>query len=81
MSRVRADSVIMASKIQREIGIDAMPHICCRDKNTNAIRSSLIGSHIENIRNVLAITGDPVSDASKVQTKSVFNLNSFKLIE
>lgn len=81
MSRVRADSVIMASKIQREIGIDAMPHIYCRDKNTNAIRSSLIGSHIENIRNVLAITGDPVSDASKVQTKSVFNLNSFKLIE
>lgn len=81
MSRVRADSTIIASKIQREIGIDAMPHICCRDKNTNAIRSSLIGSHIENIRNVLAITGDPVSDASKVQTKSVFNLNSFRLIE
>ena len=81
MSRVRADSAIIASKIQREIGIDAMPHICCRDKNTNAIRSTLIGAHIENIRNVLAITGDPVSDASKVQTKSVFNLNSFKLIE
>jgi len=81
MSRVRSDSTIIASKIQREIGIDAMPHICCRDKNTNAIRSSLIGSHIENIRNVLAITGDPVSDASKVQTKSVFNLNSFRLIE
>lgn len=81
MSRVRADSTIIASKIQREIGIDAMPHICCRDKNTNAIRSSLIGSHIENIRNILAITGDPVSDVSKVQTKSVFNLNSFRLIE
>lgn len=81
MSRVRADSAIIASKIQREVGIDAMPHICCRDKNTNAIRSSLIGAHIENIRNVLAITGDPVSDASKIQTKSVFNLNSFKLIE
>lgn len=81
MSRVRADSAIIASKIQREVGIDVMPHICCRDKNTNAIRSSLIGAHIENIRNVLAITGDPVSDASKIQTKSVFNLNSFKLIE
>ena len=81
MSRVRADSVIIASKIQREIGIDSMPHICCRDKNTNAIRSSLIGGHIENIRNILAITGDSISDASKVETKSVFNLNSFKLIE
>jgi len=81
MSKVRADSTIIASKIKREIGIEAMPHICCRDKNTNAIRSSLIGSHIEDIRNVLAITGDPISDASKVETKSVFNLNSFRLME
>ncbi len=81
MSKVRADSAIISSKIKREIGIEAMPHICCRDKNTNAIRSSLIGSHIENIRNILAITGDPISDASKVETKSVFNLNSFRLME
>lgn len=81
MSKVRADSTIIASKIKREVGIEAMPHICCRDKNTNAIRSSLIGSHIEDIRNVLAITGDPISDASKVETKSVFNLNSFRLME
>lgn len=81
MSKVKADSAIISAKIKREIGIEAMPHICCRDKNTNAIRSTLIGSHIEDIRNILAITGDPVSDASKVETKSVFNLNSFRLIE
>lgn len=81
MSKVRADSAIIAAKIKREIGIEAMPHLCCRDKNTNAIRSTLIGSHVENIRNVLAITGDPISDASKVEAKSVFNLNSFKLME
>lgn len=81
MSKVRADSVLISSKIKREIGIESMPHMCCRDKNTNAIRSSLIGAHIEEIRNILAITGDPISDASRVETKSVFNLNSFKLID
>ena len=80
MSKVRVDSTILATKIKREIGIDAMPHICCRDKNTNAIRSGLMGAHIENIRNVLALTGDPMSDINKVEAKSVFNLNSFKLI-
>lgn len=81
MSKVRADSTMIAAKIKRELEIEVMPHICCRDKNTNAIRSSLIGSHIEDIRNVLAITGDPISDASKIETKSVFNLNSFRLME
>ncbi|WP_294153552.1 bifunctional homocysteine S-methyltransferase/methylenetetrahydrofolate reductase [uncultured Clostridium sp.] len=81
MSKVRADSVLISSKIKREVGIESMPHMCCRDKNTNAIRSSLIGAHIEEIRNVLVITGDPVSDGSRIETKSVFNLNSFKLIQ
>lgn len=81
MSKVRADAMLISSKAKREAGIEAMPHVCCRDKNTNAIRSALIGGHIENLRNVLAITGDPISDATRLEAKSVFNLNSFKLIE
>ncbi len=81
MSRVRADSLIIASKIRREIGIEVMPHICCRDKNTNAIRSGIMGNYIDDIRNILCLTGDPVSDASAPNTKSVFNLNSFRLLE
>ncbi|MBC8061452.1 MAG: bifunctional homocysteine S-methyltransferase/methylenetetrahydrofolate reductase [Clostridiaceae bacterium] len=81
MSKVRVDATIIAAKIKREIGIDAMPHVCCRDKNINAIRSGTLAAHIEGIRNILAITGDPVSDLDKVGIKNVFNLNSFKLIE
>ncbi|WP_234124783.1 bifunctional homocysteine S-methyltransferase/methylenetetrahydrofolate reductase [Clostridium hydrogenum] len=81
MSKVRVDSVVIASKIKREIGIDVMPHICCRDKNVNAIRSSLLAANIEDIRNVLAVTGDPVTGIEGVKAKSVFNLNSFRLIE
>lgn len=81
MSKVRVDSVVIASKIKREIGIDAMPHICCRDKNINAIRSSMLAANIEGIRNILAVTGDPVSAIEGIKAKSVFNLNSFRLIE
>lgn len=81
MSKVRVDSVMIAAKIKREIGIDTMPHLCCRDKNINALRSSVLAAHIEGIRNILAVTGDPVSSIEKMEIKSVFNLNSFKLIE
>lgn len=81
MSKVRVDSIVIASKIKREIGIDVMPHICCRDKNINAIRSSILAANIEGIRNILAVTGDPVSGAEEIKAKSVFNLNSFRLIE
>lgn len=77
----RVDSLMVASKIKREVGVDVLPHICCRDKNSNAIRSGLLAAHIENVRNVLAVTGDPIAEVDRINTKSVFNLNSFKLIE
>ncbi|OHW63176.1 bifunctional homocysteine S-methyltransferase/5,10-methylenetetrahydrofolate reductase [Andreesenia angusta] len=76
----RVDSMMVASKIMREVGIETIPHLCCRDKNLNAIKSGVLGAHIDGIRNILAITGDPILDIDKLSTKSVFNLNSYELI-
>jgi len=80
MGKSRADSIIISSKIKRETGIETLPHICCRDRNSISLRSSLIGAYIENIRNVLVVTGDPIPGELKEDTKSVFNLNSYTLI-
>lgn len=79
MARSRADSVVIAAHIMRETGIETVPHMCCRDKNLNAIKSSLIAAHIEGIRNILAVTGDPIPDTDRGSVKSVFNLNSIGL--
>ncbi len=81
MAKARADSVMVAAKIRREVGIEAMPHICCRDRNLVSLKSSLLAAHIEGIRNILAITGDPIPEAFKSVVKSVFNVNSFNLME
>jgi methionine synthase / methylenetetrahydrofolate reductase(NADPH) len=77
----RVDSLMTAALIHRETGMEVMPHLCCRDKNINAIRSGLMACHIEGIRNILAVTGDPILEADKVTTKSVFNLNAYRLID
>ena len=58
--RTRADSVLMAEKIRLETGLCVMPHICCRDKNAIAIRSTILGSSLNHITNFLLLTGDPV---------------------
>lgn len=76
----RVDSLMMSSKIKRETGIDVMPHVCCRDKNLNALKSGLLAAHVDGIRNILVVTGDPVLGIDKVSTKGVFNLNSYELI-
>lgn len=78
--RTRADSILMSIKAAREIGITVMPHICCRDKNAIAISSSLLGAHINDVRHLLVITGDPVPNSVRDNVKGVFNFDSVKLM-
>lgn len=78
LSRTRADSIMVAAKIKREIGIHVMPHLCCRDRNRIALKGCLLGASFEQIQHVLAITGDPLQ--TQRRREGVFNFNSFDLI-
>ena len=79
--RTRADSILVAEKVAGETGMCVMPHICCRDKNAIAMRSLLLGAHINHIRNFLVITGDPIPAMVRSSVKSVFNFDSTGLMQ
>ena len=79
--RTRIDSVLMAEKIRRSTGMCVMPHICCRDKNAIAMRSLILGAHINDIHNLLIITGDPIPSLARQTVKSVFNFDSVGLMK
>ncbi|MBO5407837.1 MAG: bifunctional homocysteine S-methyltransferase/methylenetetrahydrofolate reductase [Clostridia bacterium] len=76
LARTRADSMMLAAKVKREVNIDVLPHLSCRDKNYIAIRSLLIGANIEGVNNVLVVTGDPISRSDG----GVFQFNSYTLM-
>ena len=76
VARARVDSSLMACKLHRELGISALPHMTCRDRNLNATQALLLGLCAEGIGNVLIVTGDPIPSASRDEVKSVFNFNS-----
>lgn len=78
--RTRVDSVLMAEKVRQETGMEVMPHICCRDKNAIAMRSTFLGAHINDIYNMLIITGDPIPSMARQTTKAVFNFDSVGLM-
>ena len=76
IARARMDSSLLACKVRRELGMQALPHMTCRDRNLNATKALLLGLHVEGVRNVLAVTGDPIPSASRDEVKSVYNFNS-----
>lgn len=79
VGRPRADSSLLACKLKRELGVETLPHMTCRDRNEIATKALLLGLSIEGVHNVLLVTGDPVPGDRRGEVKSVFNFNSRKL--
>lgn len=79
VGRPRADSSLLACKVKRELGVEPLPHMTCRDRNLNATKALLLGLSMEGVHNVLLVTGDPIPTENRDEVKSVFNFNSRKL--
>ena len=79
IARARMDAGMLAGRVQRSLGLEPIPHMTCRDRNLNAIKSILLGLSAEGIHNMIAITGDPIPTAERDEVKSVYQFNSRKL--
>ena len=79
IARARMDAGMLAGRVQRSLGLEPIPHMTCRDRNLNAIKSTLLGLSAEGIHNMIVITGDPIPTAERDEVKSVYQFNSRKL--
>jgi homocysteine S-methyltransferase len=75
----RLSPMITAVKIEQEIGIETILHVCCRDKNLIGLQSDLLGLYAVGLRNVLIITGDPPKLGDYPNATAVFDLDSIAL--
>ncbi len=80
VARARMDSCLLACKVKRELELDTLPHMTCRDRNMNASKALLYGLAMEEINNVLVVTGDPIPSAQRGEVKSVYEFNSRMMI-
>ena len=81
IAQARMDSSLVACRVHRELGLCTLPHMTCRDRNLNATKALLLGLYAEGVREVLAITGDPIPSAERDEVKSVYQFNSRKLAQ
>src|SRR3989442_1578606 len=80
MARVRMGCIAMARLIQDHLGLETIIHFTTRDRNLMALQSELLGAHALGIRNILALTGDPLRLGDYPNTTGVWDVDSIGLI-
>ena len=81
LARVRMGNIALASLVRREVGIEVIAHVTCRDRNLIGLQSDLMGASLLGVSAILAVTGDPASLGEDAGASSVFDLNSFTLLK
>jgi methylenetetrahydrofolate reductase (NADPH) len=74
-------SSLAASVILQQNGIEAICQVACRDRNAIGLQADLMGAHALGIRTILALTGDPVKVGDHPNARSVFELESIRLLD
>ena len=74
-------SSLAASVILMQQGLEPICQMACRDRNRIALQADLLGAQALGIRNILALTGDPVKAGDHTDARSVFELESVRLLK
>ena len=75
----RLSAQVTCQLIQRDAGIEAVLHFCCRDRNILGIQSELLGAHTVGVRNLICITGDPPRMGTYPEATAVFDVDAIGL--
>jgi homocysteine S-methyltransferase len=65
--------------IEQRVGIEAVTHYACRDRNLLGMLSDLLGASAVGLRNLLLITGDPPKMGPYPSATAVFDIDSIGL--
>ncbi|NCO74056.1 MAG: methylenetetrahydrofolate reductase [Cyanobacteria bacterium] len=74
-------SSIAACYLLLQRGIEPICQVTGRDRNSIALQADLMGAYSLGIRNILALTGDPLKAGDHPQAKAVFELESVRLLK
>ncbi|MEX2211887.1 MAG: bifunctional homocysteine S-methyltransferase/methylenetetrahydrofolate reductase [Gaiellaceae bacterium] len=80
-ARIGINSLMSAVAIERDCGIETIPHLTPRDTTIMGLQSVLLGAHAEGVRNVLAVTGDPPEVGDYAGSQGVYQIDSIGLTD
>ncbi|HEX5003706.1 MAG TPA: bifunctional homocysteine S-methyltransferase/methylenetetrahydrofolate reductase [Gemmatimonadales bacterium] len=75
----RMGALLSGLMIEREVGLEAVVHYACRDRNLLGMLSDLLGAAAAGLRNLLIITGDPPKMGPYPDATAVFDIDAIGL--
>jgi methionine synthase I (cobalamin-dependent)/5,10-methylenetetrahydrofolate reductase len=75
----RMGALATAILLQQRVGMEAVVHYCCRDRNLLGMLSDLLGAQALGLRNMLLITGDPPKMGPYPDATAVFDIDAIGL--
>jgi homocysteine S-methyltransferase len=74
-------NMALAQIVQQEADVPVIVHLTCRDHNLLGLQSLLLSAHVMGLHHILALTGDPAKVGNQPGATSVYDVNSFGLID
>ncbi|HYD55120.1 MAG TPA: methylenetetrahydrofolate reductase, partial [Gemmatimonadaceae bacterium] len=75
----RMGALMTSLLIEQRVGIEAVTHYACRDRNLLGMLSDLLGASAIGLRNLLLITGDPPKMGPYPDATAVFDIDAIGL--
>jgi methionine synthase I (cobalamin-dependent)/5,10-methylenetetrahydrofolate reductase len=76
----RMSNQALSLLVQLDVGIEAILHYTCRDRNVLSMQSDLLGASALGIRNLICITGDPPKMGNYPDATAVFDVDAIGLV-
>src|SRR2546423_1036949 len=76
----RMSNQALSLLVQQQVGIEAVLHFTCRDRNVLGMQSDLLGASATGIRNLICITGDPPKLGNYPDATAVFDVDAIGLV-
>ncbi|HDD24685.1 MAG TPA: methylenetetrahydrofolate reductase [Chloroflexi bacterium] len=74
-------SSVAACTIIKQVGLDPVMQMTCRDRNRIAMQSDILGAVALGIGNLLCLTGDHQKFGNHPEAKNVYDMDSIQLLQ
>ncbi|NLT96165.1 MAG: 5,10-methylenetetrahydrofolate reductase [Clostridia bacterium] len=81
MAKMRMSPIALAYLVQKELGLETIFHLTCRDRNILGLQSELLGAYALGVKNILTLTGDKPGQGDHPQATGVYDVDSTGLIK